>query len=609
MCGIVGFVNDKNNKREIIEEMANRMVHRGPDDKGFYIDENIALGHRRLAIIDIKSGKQPMKSIDNHCVIVFNGEIYNYEELKEELIHERYNFQTNSDTEVLLVGYQHWGYDVIKKLRGMFAFAIWDNEKKILFCGRDHFGIKPFYFYKNNDVFMFASEIKCFLEHPQFKKSLNRELLGPYLSFSFTPTEQTFFKDVYCLQPGTYLIYQDQKIDIEPYYQIEFSQTKQNLHSQVNKIAAIMKNSIKYHLISDQEVGAFLSSGIDSSYLVSLAKTKRTYTVGYNQKQYSEIDYAQDLAEKLNISNCSKIITKDEFMQAISKVLYHLDEPLADPSVISLYFLAKLASQNVKVVISGEGADEFFGGYNYYKSINELTFYQKIPFAIRHTIACFIKLFPEFKGRNFLIRNGTKIEENYIGVNQIFSEKERKKLLHFADNIKNKDITKEVFQQYENEDKLTKMQAIDIHFWLLKDILLKCDKMTMAHSVEARTPFVDKCVFQIAASLNSEYKVTSKQTKIALREAAKKVIPNASYKKKKLGFPVPLREWLKDDDVYNEISRTFQQDFIKEFFNQNYIIHLLKQHKLNKKDNYRKIWAIYMFIKWYEVFFMNEPIN
>ena len=582
MCGIVGFIDKQKYKGNIIKKMTDRMLHRGPDQEGYYMDDNIALGHRRLSIIDLDNGNQPMFNKDKNLVVIFNGEIYNYKELRTELKDKKYQFQTNSDTEVLLHGYEEWGNDLPKKLRGMFAFAIWDKKNKNLFCARDHFGMKPFYYYQNEEVFMFASEIKAFLEHPKFKKVLNKELLGPYLSFSFTPTQETFFKGVYCLEPGNYFNVKNGQMKTASYYKINF------------------------HMLSDVEVGAFLSSGVDSSYLVSLAKPYKTYTIGYDNLKYSEIEYAQDLTMKLKLSNTSKKITKQEYMKMVPEILYYMDEPSSDASAISLYFLSKLASDNVKVIISGEGADEFFGGYNTYREEVDFKWYNKIPFWIRHILAKVFEKFPEFRGRNIIVRRGTKLENEYIGVNKIFSQKERKKVLNKEDTIQNSSITKPIFEQYKNKSNLVKMQAIDIKYWLVKDILLKVDKMTMANSLEARTPFIDKEVFKVASSIPIEYKVSKTNTKVALRQASKKDIPNESYKKKKLGFPVPLREWMRQEDIYYEIEQTINQDFVGEFFNQKYVTTLLRQHKNRKKDNYKKIWAIYCFIKWYEVFFLKE---
>lgn len=605
MCGIVGFYKEEKNKEEIIKKMADKIKHRGPDGEGFYTDEKIALGHRRLSIIDIDGGTQPMFTEDKKLVVVFNGEIYNYLELKEEL--KEYEFKTKCDTEVLLYGYKKWGEELPKKLRGMFAFAIWDIENETLFCARDHFGIKPFYYYKKEDPaegIAFASEIKAFLEYPNFEKKVNKKLIGPFLSFSFTPTNETLFEGVYKLMPGTSMTIKNNEMEIKTYYDIKFEEQQYNFENLIDLISETMKDSVKHHKIADVEVGSFLSSGVDSSYLVTLAKPDKTYTVGYDDPRYSEIEYAKELTNKLGITNVSKKITKEEWLEAIPKFLYQMDEPSSDPSAISLYFVSKLASKDVKVVLSGEGADEFFGGYNYYREEVDMKFYNKIPYFIRHILAICLEALPEFKGRNFIVRRGKKVEDEYVGVNKIFSEKERKKILTFEDKIKNKEITKPYFENCKNCSDVVKMQAVDIRNWLLNDILLKCDKMTMANSIEGRTPFTDKEVFNLARTIPVEYKVTKDNTKVALREAAKRDIPNEAYKKKKLGFPVPIREWMREDEFYNEIKRAFSEEYVKEFFNQKYILKLLEEHKTKKKDNYKKVWILYSFIKWYEIFFV-----
>lgn len=606
MCGIVGFYKEElENKEEIIKKMADKIKHRGPDGEGFYIDNKIALGHRRLSIIDIDGGTQPMFTEDKKLVVIFNGEIYNYMELKEEL--QEYEFKTKCDTEVLLHGYRKWGEELPKKLRGMFAFAIWDIENETLFCARDHFGIKPFYYYKKENLeegIAFASEIKAFLEYPDFDKKVNKKLIGPYLSFSFTPTNQTLFEGVYRLLPGTSLTVKKGQAEIKTYYDIKFEEQEYNFENLVDLISETMQDSVRHHKIADVEVGSFLSSGVDSSYLVTLAKPDKTYTVGYDDPRYSEIEYAKELADELGITNISKKITKEEWLETIPKFLYYMDEPSSDPSAISLYFVSKLASKDVKVVLSGEGSDEFFGGYNYYREEVDMKAYNKIPYFIRHLLAVCLGILPEFKGRNFIVRRGNRIEDEYVGVNKIFSEKERKRLLLCEDNIKNKEITKPFFENCKNCSNIVKMQSVDIRNWLLNDILLKCDRMTMANSIEGRTPFTDKEVFNLARTIPVEYKVTKDNTKVALREAAKRDIPNEAYKKKKLGFPVPIREWMREDQFYNEIKRAFSEDFVKEFFNQKYILKLLDEHKNHKKDNYKKVWIIYSFIKWYEIFFV-----
>ena len=605
MCGIVGLVTKKE-KENTIKLMNDRIKHRGPDGDGYFIDGDVALGHRRLSIIDLSTGDQPMFNEDGSVVTVFNGEIYNYQELKEELIALGHDFKTKSDTEVLVHGYEEWHTDLPKHLRGMFAFAIYDKNKNEVFLARDNFGIKPLYYAKMNDTFMFASEIKAFLDVPDFEKVFNESILETYLEFSFVPTNETFFKGVHRLDAGCSLLYKDGEIKLNKYFKLDFKEENMSFEDAVKNISDVMKDSVEKHLIADVEVSSFLSSGIDSSYIVSLAKPDKTYTVGYENKKYDETMYAKDLAEKLGIKNESKIITKEEYLENISKIMYHLDEPTSDPAAISLYFVAKLASKDLKVVLSGEGADEFFGGYNYYREEVDYKFYNKLPFCIRHAIGKVASIFPEGRGFNFLVRRGEKLENSYIGVNRNFSSKMAKKVLKNNYELEAIHVTKDVYNEFKNYSNIDKMQAIDINFWLMKDILLKADRMTMASSIEGRVPFIDKEVFKVASHLPFDYKVTKENTKVALRAAAKEVIPTEAYKKKKLGFPVPVREWIKECDFKEEVEKTLNSDVANKYFNTKIINKMFEEHVNGKKDNYRKIWTIYTFIKWYQVFFEGE---
>ena len=605
MCGICGIIRKGDNK-DIIKKMNDRIMHRGPDGEGYYIDGDVAFGHRRLSIIDLSTGDQPIYNEDSSVVTVYNGEIYNYLELRSELESLGHEFKTKSDTEVLVHGYEEWHTDLPKYLRGMFAFAIYDKNRNEIFLARDNFGIKPLYYAKMNDSFMFASEIKSFLDVPDFKKEFNEDILETYLEFSFVPTNETFFKGVYRLDAGCSLLYKDEDIKINKYFKLDFKEDKMSFTDAVKNISDVMDDSVKRHLIADVEVGSFLSSGIDSSYIVSLAKPDKTYTVGYENKKYDEINYAKDLADKLGIKNESKIIKKDEYLDAIPKIMYHLDEPTSDPAAISLYFVAKLASRDLKVVLSGEGADEFFGGYNYYREEVDYKFYNKIPYGIRHVIGKVAGLFPEVRGFNFLVRRGEKLENSYIGVNRNFSEKMARKVLRKNYELKAIDVTKDVYNEFKDYSNIDKMQAIDINFWLMKDILLKADRMTMASSIEGRVPFIDKEVFSVASKLPFDYKVTKENTKVALREAARKVIPTDAYKKKKLGFPVPIREWIKDGEFKEDIEKTINSDVANKYFNVKFLNKLFNEHLSGKKDNYRKIWTVYTFIKWYQVFFEGE---
>ena len=601
MCGIAGYISDKVDKK-VLKAMTDRIAHRGPDAEGFYLDDNIALGHRRLSIIDLSTGKQPMYNSDKSIVIVFNGEIYNFLELKKDL-EKKYKFQTKSDTEVIIHGYEEWGHEVTKKLRGMFAFALWDSNKNELFCARDNWGIKPFYYYQNGNTFMFASEIKAFLDHPDFKKEFNGDILSSYLCFNSTPTRETFFKGVNRLEPGEQLVYKDGKIKIEEFFEMKFDIKNEDMDSIVSDIGKAMEDSVKHHEIADVEVGSFLSSGIDSSYLVSLAKPDKTYTVGYDNPKYDEISYAKDLSKKLGIHNTSKKITKEEYMKEFNNIMYHMDEPLADPSAIALYFVAEIASKDVKVVLSGEGADEFFCGYNSYREEFDQAWYMKIPYFLRRSVSAIAGLFPEARGFNFLYRRGRKLEDYNIGLGRVFRDEEAMKVVKLDNQIHTKDIVKPFYDKYNKDSNLIKRQVIDYYFWLVRDFLHAVDRNTMMFGLEARTPFLDKEVYEVARKLPDYAKIDKVTTKVALRKAAKEVIPNEAYKKKKLGFPVPLREWIREDDLYQEIKNEFNTDIASKFFDIKRINKLLEDHKNRKKDCYKKVWTIYTFLVWYKQFF------
>ena len=604
MCGIAGFFDRNKNKNDIIKSMTDNLLHRGPDDFGFYVDDKIALGHRRLAIIDLKTGKQPIE--DDNYVIVFNGEIYNYLELKEEL-KGKYKFKTKSDTEVLLKGFEEWGIDVTKKLRGMFAFAIWDKKKHDLYLARDQWGIKPLYYYKNEKTFIFGSEIKAFLAHPDFKKEFNGDILSSYLCFNSVATDESFFKGVFKLKPGHYLKYSKGNIEINRFYKLEFDETIQDEDELVKKIQDVMVDSVEHHKIADVEVGSFLSSGVDSSYVVSLLKPNKTFTASFESKysKYDEIKYAKDLSDKLGIENKSYVITKEEYLNEFPKIMYYMDEPLADPSAIALYFVSKEASKYVKVVTSGEGADELFCGYGDYREEFDHAWYNKIPYFIRHGISMLFSHYKmqEIPGINFLYRKGQKLENYFIGVGKVFTDQEANKIVKLGNQVKTKDITRPYYEEYKDESDTVKRQVIDFYFWLVNDFLTAVDRNTMIFSLEARTPFLDKEVFKVASSIPFNMKVNKETTKVALRKAAKDVIPNSSYKKPKLGFPVPLREWVREDDLYNEIKEKFNGKIAEKYFDQKYIMKLLDKHKSGKVDCFKKVWNIYTFIIWYEQYF------
>ncbi len=606
MCGIVGFIDKTKDKDKTIRKMADLIKHRGPDSDGYYVSSNAAIGFRRLSIIDLGNGSQPIYNENKDKLVFFNGEIYNYKYLREDLEAKGHVFSTNTDTEVLLHGYEEYQEGLLPMLRGMFAFVIYDIKNKELFGARDFYGIKPFYYALMKDSFMFGSEIKSFLAHPSFKKELNRDMLEQYLTFQYSVGEDTFFKNVYKLRPGHYFRYKNDKLTIDKYYEIEFTpDNDKSLEDFEKDIRELLDDSIKAHKISDVEVGSFLSSGVDSSLIAALSDVDKTFTVGFEDKRYSEIDYAKDLSKNIKVKNISKVISMNEYFDKFPMIQYYMDEPLADPSAIALYFVANLASKHVKVSLSGEGSDEIFGGYNIYHEPYSLSWYYKIPYFIRRFIGILVYPFRHHTGFNFLYRRSRKLEDRYIGNAFMFEPKEVKKMVNFEVSGKTyKDLTKPYYDKIKNYDDVTKMQYIDFNFWLIGDILLKADKMSMANSLEVRVPYLDRILIDKARCIPTKYKIKDGQTKYVFRKVANSVLEDKVAKKKKLGFPVPIREWIKEDSIYKKIEDIFKSS--SEFFDVDYIIKLLKDHKDGKKDNSRKVWTIYSFLVWYKEYFVDR---
>lgn len=607
MCGFVGFTNAIDNSNKVLGEMMDKIRHRGPDSEGRYIDECIAMGFRRLSIIDITdSGNQPIFNEDKSKVLFFNGEIYNYREIRKELEEKGHKFTTHTDSETLIHGYEEFGEKLLDRLRGMFAFVIWDKEKKELFGARDFFGIKPFYYATMNGTFMFGSEIKSFLVHPAFVKELNTTALENYLTFQYSPTNETFFKNVYKLPPAHCFKYKDGKLDIKRYWDVHFNaDEKPDMDMWVDRISDTFKNSVEAHKIADVEVGSFLSSGVDSSYAASVANVDKTFTVGFGEdEKYNEIGWAKEFSKYIGKENISKVITPEEYWDNIKKIQYHMDEPLADPSCIALYFVCNTAAQYVKVVLSGEGADEIFGGYNIYKEPLGSHAYKSLPKFIRKGIGSVAEKLPPKRGVNFLVRNGKDLEERFIGNAYMFSPRDRKKLLKITTNAPDPTaITAPFYAKVKDKDDITKMQYLDLHLWMAGDILLKADKMSMANSLELRVPFLDKEVMALAEQIPWQYRVSTENTKLAMRKAALRAAPPKTANKKKLGFPVPIRVWLREEKYYNIVKNAFTSPAAEKFFNTDMLIKLLDDHRAEKFDNSRKIWTVFIFLQWYDVYF------
>lgn len=619
MCGIAGFMGQVENRADVIRNMTEVITHRGPDSDGFFTDDNISMGFRRLSIIDLGAGHQPIYNEDKSLVLTFNGEIYNYKDLRKELIAKGHKFYTDTDSEVLVHGFEEWKEDMLPKLRGMFGFAIYNTKDNSLFIARDFFGIKPMHYTQIGNDFVYASEIKSILEYPKFEKKFNRKALDSYLSFQYAVPPETFFEGVYCLMPGHYLWYKDGEVETTRYFEARFNPDEEMTEEEaVDKIEKVFENSVNAHKIADVEVGCFLSSGVDSSYVSTYFADQKTFTVGFDfGEKYNEISWAKNLSEKIGVEHHTHLISSEEFWDAVPTVQYHMDQPLADPSCIALYFVSRLASHYVKVVLSGEGADELFGGYTCYNDPRVFKIYQTIvPHCIRKAIRAICKKLPDIKGRDYLIRACDKLEERYIGNAFMYDYKQKQELLKDPSiATRPQDLTRKYYYRCRKYDDVTKMQYLDINMWMVGDILLKADRMSMANSLELRVPFLDKEVFKVASSLPTKLRCNKHNTKYAMRKAAVRHMPEATAEKEKLGFPVPTRVWLRDEKYYNVVKTKFKGKTAEKFFNTDVLVSWLDSHFSGKEDNSRRVWTIYVFLVWYDIYFdedsekVEKPVN
>lgn len=612
MCGFIGCVHDKpqdyrDDQKQLFKNMNDIITHRGPDDDGYYYDEHIQFGFRRLSIIDIESGHQPLTYEDERYWIIFNGEIYNYVELREELIKDGLTFATSSDTEVIIALYSHIKEKAVEKLRGMFAFVIWDKQEQTLYGARDPFGIKPFFYLEDGDRTFLASEKKSILLALE-NDVLNYDALQHYLTYQFVPEPDTLSSGIKKLEPGHYFTKKaGSEMDIKRYWKASFHPVHKSEADFIKEIRDCLFDSVEKHMRSDVPVGSFLSGGIDSSIIASIAKefhpAIKTFSVGFQREGFSEIDVAKETAEKLGVENISYVITPEEYMNEVPKIMWHMDDPLADPACVPLYFVAREARKHVTVVLSGEGADELFGGYNIYREPQDLEVFNKIPRVGKVLLKGIAGMMPEgTKGKSFIERGVTPMEERYIGNAKMFTEEEKRDLLNvYREGLIYTDVTKPLYEESRGYDPVDRMQYIDIHTWMRGDILLKADRMTMAHSLELRVPFLDKEVFNVASKIPTSLKTANGTTKYVLRKAAEGVVPEHVLTRKKLGFPVPIRHWLKAEmnDWAKNIIRESNTDHL---INKSYLLKLLDDHCLGKADNSRKIWTVLMFMVWHQVF-------
>lgn len=609
MCGFVGYLTQKDVPSQTINAMADRIKHRGPDDEAYFQDEHAAIGFRRLSIIDLAHGKQPMYNQDRTKILTFNGEIYNYQELRHDLQNLGYHFQTAVDSEVLIHGYDAWGAQLLDHLRGMYAFVIYDQAHQEVFGARDHFGIKPLYYYDDGETFLWGSEIKAFLEHPHFHKEFNQALLPIHLSFEFIPSRETLFKNVYKLLPGQYFLHKNGHTETHRYYRFNYDHidNSQTIAQDAQTIRQVVAESVKTHMIADVEVGSFLSSGVDSSYVLNEAaklKPIQSFSLGFHHSKYSELAWSSAFAQKIKQKNTPITMTGEDYFDILPTIMYYMDEPLSNPSAMQLFFLSKGTRAHVKVALSGEGADEFFGGYNTYLEAIPFERYQKwVPKPIRQGLGAIATKLPRFHGRRFLIRGAQPLSERYYRVNYVFDHHDRDQIL--KDPTLNQDAgayTQHLFDEVQDHDEMTQMQYFDINTWLPFDILHKADRMSMCNALELRTPLVDKEVAKFAATMPVKTRISNGVTKAALRAAAQAEVPTKVANKEKLGFPSPIASWIKQEPYKSRIIAAFNSDVAQRFFKPAVLMHILDEH-LNGKSSMQKIFTIYTFILWYQVYF------
>ncbi len=634
MCGFAGFCDKKErfsiDGKRIATEMSEKIRHRGPDGEGAFSDSFFSVGFRRLKVIDISGGDQPMFSSDGRYIICFNGEIYNYKTLRSELS-EKFGvrFRTASDTEALLYCCIYYGRDVVRKLRGMYSFVFYDRKTKTLFCARDPFGIKPFYYGFFDGCFMFASEIKAFFPHPLFKKEFDCEILPYYLQFQYVPTESTAFLGVKRLMPGHFLFYDGERLEVSRYFNssvpsngrfrsfsyldsaVSEQKTCTDRKKAVPAIRKAISDSVNAHLASDVPVGAFLSSGVDSGYITALARPQKAFSVGFTEHGFDERAEAQALADKLGTELITEELSASEFFKVISEVQYHSDEPYANLSAVPLYVLARRASGEVKTVLSGEGADELFGGYDTYSEGRIKKLYGHIPSRLRSRIAAHNgKMSKRLK--DFTERNEKDLEDDFIGQARIMPPSDAYALLKepYKKLASPADITKRYFSDVKKASRLQKKMYLDRHLWLPLDILNKADKMTMASSLELRVPYLDVKVLAEAQTLGDGLLIRNGMGKYALRAASSDVLPSETVSRKKKGFPVPFREWIKRPEYASVLKEAFSGEICERFFEKEKLISMLNDHVSEKKNNARVLYTVYAFIVWYERFFGTpEPIS
>jgi asparagine synthase (glutamine-hydrolysing) len=615
MCGIFGIYNYKS-KSPVIEDSIHQackmMEYRGPDAGGIYVRGELGLGHRRLSIIDnSERSVQPMKSKDGSIVLSYNGEIYNYIEIRDELISEGYTFSTTSDTEVLLVAYKHYGIHCLEKFNGMFAFSIWDEKEKQLFLARDRVGIKPLYYTFTDHGVVFGSEIKLLLQSIRHKPTVNRSMIDSYMSVGYVPTEQTLFSNIFKLLPGHYLTIKNSNTCIKRYWGLNFNKSEdKGAKYYINKSRDLFEDAIKLQLRSDVPLGVFLSGGIDSSAVVAMmhklgVSNIKTFSVAWDfGKQFDETMYARQVSKMFKTEHHEHFMSARNFEEFLPDYIWHMDEPVTESAALSLYHIAKVAKEHVTVVLSGEGSDEVFGGYQIYQFMQFVEYYRKLPITLRknffdHIIAAFGEKYAKYADLAHV-----PIESSYHGVsfynsrqkNDLYSDSMR----HEANKSSIQSQLQYLYQFTSNDDLQTKMQYLDVNTWLVDDLLIKADRMSMAASLELRVPFLDHRLLEFSATMPSKYRLKNMQTKYIIKKAMHGLLPNNILYRKKMGFPTPL-SMLFRGDLKKYVSHIIDSDqfYSRGYFNKSAVKSLLSSHLNGNRDHHKILWQLLVLELWH----------
>jgi len=624
MCGICGVSfksKDKTVSSSLLEKMNDTITHRGPDAQGVFANGNFGIGMRRLSIIDLSTGNQPQFNENESLAIVFNGEIYNYRELRDILIKKGHKFQTDSDTEAIVHAYEEYGFDCLKYLNGMFGFAIFDKINRQLFIARDRVGIKPLYFYLDDETFAFGSEIKPMLQIEGIDRSIDIEALNLFLTFEYIPSPYSIFKKVRKIPPGHFLVFKDHQINIKKYWDVSFESNGKYETTSEEGLRELMRDAVKYRLVSDVPLGAFLSGGIDSSTIVGLMaglmdRPVKTFSIGFEDQSYNELNYARIVAKKFNTEH-TEFIIQPEAIDLVEKLVYHLDEPIGDFSIFPTYLVSKMARDFVTVILSGDGGDELFGGYDTYIADKLANRFKAVPqFVHQGIMKPFVNLLPPQEQKKGLINKMRRFLEGMEYPNDLqhvrwmtfLSEVDRHQL--FSEDLSTSmngkstyEFIRQYFQQSNSVDRLNQQNFVDFKTYLVDNILVKVDRMSMATSLEARVPFLDHRVVEASFRIPGENKINGKDSKYILKQTMKDLLPNEILNRDKQGFSIPIKNWIRED------LRPMMQDVLHEnkikqqgIFDHKFINKLVDEHITVKENHSHRLWSLMMFELWFDQF-------